>query len=144
MRPLNAREFAEQLRLEGNEFADEILDLIDIEEEVAEPYSELCGDIEHYAPDKLKNTHNEHARTVEWLGDRSALLTEIEDQLRDDGREPEGTQDAGDIVKELIDEFGNFETIMREHGGWTEGDLQDALFALIERADKAPKLEYDL
>lgn len=136
MRPLNLEEFAQQLRLEGNEFADEILTLSTVYDDVAEPYYGLCDDLEHYAPDRLKD---KPAKAVEWLGDRSALLETIEDQLRQAGYDG----DTDDAVRQVLDEAENIETIMREHGGWTEGDLQDGLFALIERADKAPQ-EYDL
>lgn len=140
MRPLTLEEFAQQLRIKGDyretEFADEILMLIDIEEEVAEPFSNLCSDLDHYVP----ANPGKPDKQLEWLGDRSALLSEIQDELAKDDR----TGDVDDLVKELISEIGNVEEIMREHGGWTEGDLQDALFALIERAEKAPKLEYDL
>lgn len=142
MRPDTLKEFAQLLRVRGDfrevEFADEILELVELEEEVAEPYSELCDDLNHHAPEGLKD---KPAKALEWLGDRSALLVEIEEQFQKASREG----DADDIVREVLDELNNVETIMREHGGWTEGDLQDALFALIKRAGKAPQpLQYDL
>lgn len=140
MRPLTLEEFAQQLRIKGDyretEFADEILMLIDIEEEVAEPFSNLCGDLDHYVP----ANPGKPDKQLEWLGDRSALLSGIQDELAQSDR----TGDVDDIVKEMIAELDGVEAIMREHGGWTEGELSDAIFALIDRAEKAPKLEYDL
>lgn len=137
MRPLTLEEFAQALRMEGNEFADEILDLCHLEEDVADPYGEFCDDLAHYAPEHRGNP----SKALEWLGDRSQMLAEIETHLENSSI---GPGDADDLVKQTLDELGSVEEIMREHGGWTEGDLQDALFALIERASKAPAMEYDL
>lgn len=87
MTPLTLREFADNLRMSGDwreaEFADEILTLIDIEEEVSEPYGTLCDDLEHYAPEHRGNP----AKALEWVGDRSNLLAEIEEQLKEAGRD---------------------------------------------------------
>lgn len=136
MRPLTLREFGEQLRLDGNPFADEILELCDLDDDVSVPYSNLCDDLNHYLPEMKDRP----AKQLEWLGDRSALLSELQDELAQSGY----TGDVDDIVKEMIAELDDVEAIMREHGGWTEGELSDAIFALIDRAEKAPKLEYDL
>jgi hypothetical protein len=107
MIPHNLKEFAEELRRKGSgrevDFADEILDLLDIEEEVAEPYSTLCGDIEHYAKDF--SNPDDAAKALEWIGDRSNLLKEIEDQLKEVGRDKGANGlpiDADDAVKDLI------------------------------------------
>lgn len=101
MRPLNLKEFAEELRRKGDyrevDFADEILALIDIEEEVAEPYSTLCHDIEHYA-EKFSNP-DDAEKALEWVGDRSNLLAEIEELLKTSGR----TGDVDDEIKKLIE-----------------------------------------
>lgn len=143
MKPYTLEEFAEELRRKGDyrefEFADEILALIDIEEEVAEPYSTLCDDLNHYGPEGLKDKPE---KQCEWLGDRSHELDEIRELFSEEELSEHGIADA---VKERLETIENFETAMREHGGWTEGDLQDALFALIERAGKLGNdLEYDL
>jgi hypothetical protein len=101
MRPLNLKEFAEDMRRKGDirdtDLADEILALIDIEEEVAEPYSTLCHDIEHYAKDYSNPDDAEKA--LEWVGDRSNLLAEIEELLKASGR----TGDVDDEIKRLIE-----------------------------------------
>jgi hypothetical protein len=143
VRPLNLKEFAEDMRRKGDirdaDLADEILALVDIEEEVAEPYSNLCDDLAHYAPEGLKENP---AKAVEWLGDRSHELDEIRELFSEEELSETSIPEA---MRERIDALANFETIMREHGGWTEGDLQDGLFALIERAGKLSNdLEYDL
>lgn len=133
MRPLTLKEFAQQLRAEGNEFADEILDLLDVEEEVAEPYGELCSDLEHYAPEHRGNPN----KALEWLGDRSNLLKEIEDQLKDDGRDG----DADDVIKEMLGTLAEAEEILEATGWPADGDFIDGIQALAERP--AP-MEYDL
>jgi hypothetical protein len=100
MRPLNLREFAEDMRRKGDirqaDMADDILALIDIEEEVAEPYSELCDDLQHYAPESLRENM---PLALEWLGDRSNLLAEIEEILKASGR----SGDIDDEIKKLIE-----------------------------------------
>jgi hypothetical protein len=95
VKPLNLQEFAEGLRLQGCEFADEILALVALEEEVVEPYATLCDGLDHYAPDGLKNKPE---RALEWLGDRSAELDEIRACFSE-----EDMGDAGipDLIKEL-------------------------------------------
>lgn len=106
MIPETLKEFAEHLRVTGNwrevEFANEILELVHLEEEVAEPYAELVGDVEHLAPDNLKD---KPAKVVEWLGDRSAVLAEIEKHLSEAGLDVGANGlpiDADDAVKDLI------------------------------------------
>ncbi len=137
MQPINLREFAEQLRLgddPGAKFADEILALIDLEADVAEPYFTLCDDIKHHTD---KRVEGDEAKRVEWLGDRSDLLDEIDELLKGDGR----TGDPDDEVKALIGSLADAEAALRKSGHWTEGDFLDALALLIERA---PVLQYDL
>ena len=142
MRPLTLKEFAENLRMTGDyreiEFADEILDLLVLEDEVAAPYSDLCADLEHTAPDNLKDKPE---KALERLNDRSHLLEEIEDHLKEAGREPEGTQDAGDVVKELLGTLGDAEDIL-EAAGWPgDGDFITGIQAL---ADRPAPMEFDL
>lgn len=89
MTPLNLEEFAQGLRLSGNwreqEFATEILDLLDLETDVAEPYEELCGDIEHATPRGLRDAMTP-AQQLERLTDRCAMLDEIETLLAEANR----------------------------------------------------------
>lgn len=134
MRPLNLEEFAQQLRLEGHPFADEILVLTALEEQVANPFFDLCDDLNHHAPDGLKDKPE---KQVEWLGDRSHLLAEIEKQLQDAGRDG----DADDIVKEMLDELEQAKSLLEDHG-WTGFNFLDALGKLAENAPTP--MEYDL
>jgi hypothetical protein len=104
VRPLNLKEFAENLRVTAPDFitadfADEILELVELEKEVAEPYSELCVDLDNYAPKALEGKPE---KAVEWLGDRSNLLEEIEKALTDAGRMI-SKADALEAVKDLLD-----------------------------------------
>lgn len=139
MKPHTLKEFAENLRITGDwrevEFATEILNLLDLEEEVAEPYSDLCADIEHTAPAGLKDNH---LKALERLNDRSAMLEEIEKHLSEADRKG----DADDAVKELIGTLADAEDIL-EAAGWPGGgDFLEGMQALADRP--APAMEYDL
>jgi hypothetical protein len=148
MRPLNLEEFAQEMRRGGDirqaDMADEILALIDIEEEVAEPYSNLCDDLNNVAPDGLTDKPE---KQMEWVIDRSNLLEEIEDELREKGKAPEGTADTADAVKELLGTMAEAEAIL-EAAGWPGTDFIEALQGLAERAARAPEeievMTYDL
>ena len=139
-RLLNLEEFAQQLRLEGNEFADDILELVYLEEEVVEPYNGLCEEIA-WAADGYSDPRDA-SRALGWLADRSQELDKIH-ALFSEQELIEGN--APDMISERFEELKNVEEILSRHGGWTEGDLQNALFALIDRANKLSNdLEYDL
>lgn len=145
MKPYTLEEFAQELRLKGDhrevDFADEILALLNLEEEVAEPYSNLCDDLNIIAPKALTDRPE---KQMEWVIDRSNLLTEIEDQLKEAKREG----DPDDAVKELLDTLSDAENIL-EAAGWPgSGDFVDALQGLADRAARAPEetgiMTYDL
>lgn len=112
MKPLTLQEFAEDMRRKGDirdaDLADEILGLIDIEADVAEPYSTLCDDLEHYAPDHKGSPSHK----LEWLGDRSNLLAQIEEQLKDAGH----AGDVDDIVKKLCEDLAEAREVLAENG----------------------------
>lgn len=104
MRPLNLKEFAEDLRVNAPDFitadfADDILELVELEKEVAEPYRALCDDIQHYAQDF--SNRDDAAKALEWIGDRSNLLEEIEKLLEEAGRKG----DADDVIKAMLVEL---------------------------------------
>lgn len=139
MRPLNLQEFAEELRRKGDpreaEFATEILDLLQVEEECAEPFSDLCYDIAHYAKGY---DHAEIApKALEWIGDRSNLLKQIEEELDKDGR----SGDVDDQVKQLIETVASIRNILSLEEG-TDEDLEIAIQGLMDREPKT--VEYDL
>ena len=140
IRPHTLKEFAENLRITGDnrevDFADEILELITLEEDVAEPYSDLCADIEHTAPANLKDNH---LKALERLNDRSAMLDEIEKHLSEwtDKLAP----DADDAVKILLGTLGDAEDIL-ETAGWPgAGGFIAGIQAL---ADRPAPMEFDL
>lgn len=137
-RPVDLREFAERLRITGTnqecDFADEIISLLDIEAEVAEPYWDLVNDLENLAPANLKD---KPLKTVEWLGDQSQLVDELKEELGKHGR----TGDVDDELKEILETLATAEDTLRNRGHWTAGEFLDALFTLAERD---PALKYDL
>jgi hypothetical protein len=114
MRPLDLKEFAEDMRRKGDirdtDFADEILALLDIEADVAEPYSDLCFDIENYAKDF--SNRDDAPKALEWLGDRSNMLAEIEKHLAEAGHEG----DADDAVKAVLRDLEEAREVLTENG----------------------------
>lgn len=139
MKPLNLTEFAEELRRKGDwrtsEFGDEILTLIDSEPEL-EFLDELRGDIAHYA--KEFSNPDDASKALEFVGDRSNLLGEIEKLLDEDGR----TGDTDDQVKALLELVENIRTILLLPDGATDEDMENAIQGLMDREPKT--LEYDL
>lgn len=139
MKPLNLEEFATELRRKGDwresEFGDEILTLIDSEPEL-EFLDELRGDIAHYA--KEFSNPDDASKALEWVGDRSNLLGEIEKALDKDGR----TGDVDDQVKALLDLVENIRTILLLPDEATDEDMETAIQGLMDREPKT--LEYDL
>jgi hypothetical protein len=137
MRLQSLQEFAQELRRGGDirqaDMADEILALIDIEEEIAEPYGNLCSDIEHYA--KGFSNPDDAAKALEWLGDRSNLLKEIEEELAEDGR----TGDTDDQIKAMLETLAFIRNIIGAPDTATDEDLETAIQALVDRPT-----EYDL
>lgn len=136
MAPLDLREFVERLRITGTnqeaDFADELLELLDLREEVAEPFWKLCEDLDHYVPDKKGKPDHQ----LEWLGDQVAILDEIREELE----KHELTGDPDDAVKEVLETLDTAEDTLRNRGHWKDGEFLDALFTLAERSP----LQYDL
>lgn len=105
MKPLDLREYAENLRVSGTgdepEFGREILEYVDFAE-TAE-HEELCEDLQHYCPDNL---HDKPRMMAEWLGGRHHVLTEITDIFAQHSERFQMAgisleQDPDDIVKAL-------------------------------------------
>jgi hypothetical protein len=111
-----------------------------LEADVAEPYSDLCADLEMYAPTDMAENP---PRMAEWLGDRSNLLADIEKLLKEANRKG----DVDDVVKELLGTMEQAEAIL-DAAGWPGGDFLEALQGLAERAARAPEemeiVTYDL
>lgn len=123
MKIFSLKEFAHNLYNTGNtqemEFAKEILGNLDFVENSR--HDEICEDLDTYAKGR-----GEPIKQVEWLGDRSNLLEEIEDHLTNAGYVAKGTDDTADEINKLID------LVL---------DMQAAL--VVEETGK-PALEYDL
>ena len=82
MKPLDLREFAEKLYVSGSadaDFGKEIVEYID--GDMTEGYFALCDDIDYYLKDSppLK----EYGAKLQFLGDRSDLVSEIENLIPD-------------------------------------------------------------
>lgn len=120
------REFAQNLYHTGTtqdmEFAKEIMSLIDFEENSR--HDEICEDLEKYA-----KGIGEPIKQVEWLGDRSNLLADIEQTLENFGHKPTGTDDSHDAVTKICEAL-DF--------------LQSEIDALNTPDEKPAGLEYDL
>jgi hypothetical protein len=82
---LNAREWLEAERIDGNEFAQELLDLLDGQPDV-EANTEILEDIGKAMPDPVAAcaflTGGEHWRFAEAVRHRLHLLAEIEDLFK--------------------------------------------------------------
>src|SRR5690606_7328131 len=81
MTPTDLREFAENLYTSGTaqemEFAKEILENLNFVENAE--HEELCKDIQYYVPVEMRT---KNARDlVEWIGDRSNLLKDVEETM---------------------------------------------------------------
>lgn len=76
MKPLNAREWLEAERLAGNPWALDLIELIDGELAAGENETAL-GELRDKAPKEIKESPDLW-RLVEWIGDRLALLEEVE------------------------------------------------------------------
>jgi len=76
MKPLNAREWLEAQHLAGNPWALDLIELID-SEDAARECADAINDLKDKAPNKIKESPDLW-RLVEWIGDRLALLNEVE------------------------------------------------------------------
>ena len=77
-------------------------------------------------------------KQLEWLGDRSALLSELQDELAKSDR----TGDVDDVVKKMIADLENVAEILEGEGWDRSGDIAEALRHTL--ANWPPKMEYDL
>lgn len=93
MKPLDAYEFAQQLRLSDDsavaDYADKFLTALDFYN--SGNYEELCRDVEHYTKESGEDAIK---RRIEWLGDRSHLLDELEEKIREADPKFKGCIDA--------------------------------------------------
>lgn len=136
MKPLNVKEFAEQLRLRDNsdaEFAQEILDNYEFCEN--SEFEELCEDLTHISEKEFKEYSPR--KQVDRIGDRLNVLDEIKEELQKHGFDT----DPDDEVKQLIAVRCDIEKMLQDAGLWIDGELVDNIAHLI---DNQPKTVYDL
>jgi hypothetical protein len=111
MRSQSLEEFAEDMRRKGDirdaDLADDILALIDIETEVAEPYSDLCDELNWDVPEGLKDKPE---KALEYLRDRSNMLADIEKLIAESDALPKTgpnglpiKRDTDDAIRELLE-----------------------------------------
>lgn len=127
MTPLDAREFLDSLRMQGNEFADELLEAFDIMD--SGEYDNMRNafdDLRKLCPSEPVDPW----RIVEWLIDQLDQLNSIRDILGN----PSG--DLDDRVRDLFDTLGCAEECLQDRGHWPEGEFLDALARLAENEPK--------
>jgi hypothetical protein len=79
MKPLDAREWLEQRRVQGCDYASELLAILDALPDL-EAEAEEFRDIRDNAPKEIRQSVDLW-RVTEWIGDRLAVLGEVEDAL---------------------------------------------------------------
>lgn len=85
LKPLDAREWLEAERIAGNDFAGELIELVE-----SEPYhiecASLLDELSEKAPEELRNLpEGELWRLVKWATDRLAILAELEAIVKEFG-----------------------------------------------------------
>ena len=115
MKPLDVREWLQARRLEGFEYADHLLDLVDGEDSAIENAAALA-DLWPLAPEKVRESKDQW-RLAEFIRDKLALLDEIENIAEEFG---EGvTWSNSKPVYDVADKL----RLMFESGRWLEHDL---------------------
>jgi hypothetical protein len=140
---LDLGEYADWLRLQGNEWAGEIRDCFDHVEKCEA--DNVFDDLRHLHPDGPKRNgygikddrpEMEIWRVVEWLKDRSHLVDELRNICTAEGIDP--AKDIDDVLKDSLSELAALRNLFEANGLPDGGDLYEFAAALCER----PK--YDL
>lgn len=147
MKPADLREFAEKLYVTAprhEEFAKEILELLDREEDSVE--AEMIEELEHHCPEGMHG--KDPLKMIEYLGDRDDVLLEIEKKITDTapilrrwGIPARAIKDVDDTVGDLLDLLDDVEFALNAEG--LTGNILDMLAELRERKDAATVV-YDL
>lgn len=147
MKPADLREFAEKLYVTAprhEEFAKEILELLDREEDSVE--AEMIEELEHHCPEGMHG--KDPLKMIEYLGDRDDVLLEIEKKITDTapilrrwGIPARAIKDVDDTVGDLLDLLDVVEFALNAEG--LTGNILDMLAELRERKDAATVV-YDL
>lgn len=155
MKPANLREFAEKLYVAAprhEEFAKEILELLDFEE--TSGHTELVEELEHQCQNAPNVKTMTPLRMVEYLGDRDDVLTEVGDKvaiyknvLSMWGIDERAPADVADLVEDLFATLFDLDAILT-HAGHKERILKSLVRKRIlggatEKTAAAP-VEYDL
>jgi hypothetical protein len=164
MKPADLREFAEKLYVTAprhEEFAKEILELLDREEDSVEAEilelldreedsveAEMIEELEHQCQNADASKVKTPLQMIEYLGDRDDVLTEIEKKITDTapilrrwGIPARAIKDVDDTVGDLLDLLDDIELALNAEG--LTGNILDMLAELRERKGVAP-MEYDL
>lgn len=115
---LTALEFAQQLHLDGCEWAEDIIEALENYEPALDELNTLREELDYRAPTELKG---EHTKIIEHYRDRSDVLGEIEEMLEE-----------VELIGELTGANGRVRKV----------EADDAVRELIERL--TPEQEYDL
>lgn len=147
MKPADLREFAEKLYVTAprhEEFAKEILELLDREEDSVE--AGMIKELEHHCPEGMHG--KDPLKMIEYLGDRDDVLLEIEKKITDTapilrrwGIPARAIKDVDDTVGDLLDLLDDVEFALNAEG--LTGNILDMLAELRERKDAATVV-YDL
>ncbi len=115
MKPLDVREWLQARRIEGCEYADYLLDLVEGEDE-ADENAAAIADLWKLAPDKVQKSKDQW-RLVEFVRDELALLDEVRNIAEEfgEGVTTGNGKKPGDVADNL--------RLMFESGRWLEHDL---------------------
>lgn len=153
MKPADLREFAEKLYVTAprhEEFAKEILELLDREEDSVE--AEMIEELEHHCPEGMHG--KDPLKMIEYLGDRDDVLTEIEKKITDHkfvlkawAINERPLSDADDLVDDLFDVLFDLDEILTAAGA-KDKILKRLVYLRMqggnrERTEQAPVV-YDL
>jgi len=130
MKPLNLKEFAEQMLLTDNrEFALEILENLVFVDNTN--FDELCEDIKHHSEKEFKE--HDPRKQIDRIGDRLNLLDEITEALADNGFSTgDPFRDPADEVRDLIEQRCKIEEMLEDaHWLGTDKDIVEAVAQLL-------------
>ena len=155
MKPADLREFAEKLYVTAprhEEFAKEILELLDREEDSVE--AEMIEELEHHCQNADASKVKTPLQMIEYLGDRDDVLTEIEKKITDHkfvlkawAINERPLSDADDLVDDLFDVLFDLDEILTAAGA-KDKILKRLVYLRMqggnrERTEQAPVV-YDL
>lgn len=140
---LNLREYAEHLQIQGNEWAEDILENYDLRETLLDEALDVYSDLRRLHPDSPQVGHYGVKlddkkevpidRVVEWLSDQCALLDEMRDICYQFGQTTDAFKGPENVLQTALETVAHLESVLKQHG-LTEGDISDRLEVLSARA----------